>query len=105
MHQKGSPIQVLGKYFEVYGQNSPITPEARKKWLLFGFILLLKRLVPEFYVVKMQNGRMKPKYFSVFSCHTTTLLEPVFRSEKFDEIEGTLMFAFYSVSILLKLLK
>ena len=28
---KWSPIQVLGKYFEVYGQACPITPEARKK--------------------------------------------------------------------------
>ena len=25
------PRQVLGKYFEVYGQLSPITPEAGKK--------------------------------------------------------------------------
>jgi len=25
------PHQVLGKYFEVYGQGSPITPEAGKK--------------------------------------------------------------------------
>ena len=31
MDQKWSPIQVLGKYFEVYGQNSPITPEAGEK--------------------------------------------------------------------------
>ena len=32
---KMKPRQVLGKYFEVYGQLSPITPEARKKRLLF----------------------------------------------------------------------
>ena len=25
------PRQVLGKYFEVYGQRSPITPEAGEK--------------------------------------------------------------------------
>ena len=31
------PRQVLGKYFEVYGQGSPITPEAGKKGLLFIF--------------------------------------------------------------------
>ena len=28
---KMKPRQVLGKYFEVYGQGSPITPEAGKK--------------------------------------------------------------------------
>ena len=28
---KMKPRQVLGKYFEVYGQLSPITPEAGKK--------------------------------------------------------------------------
>ena len=28
---KMMPRQVLGKYFEVYGQLSPITPEAREK--------------------------------------------------------------------------
>ena len=32
---KMKPRQVLGKYFEVYGQGSPITPEAGKKGLLF----------------------------------------------------------------------
>ena len=26
-----APVQVLGKYFDVYGQACPITPEARKK--------------------------------------------------------------------------
>ena len=26
-----TPRQVLGKYFEVYGQVNPITPEAREK--------------------------------------------------------------------------
>ena len=31
MDQKWSPVQVLGKYFEVYGQASQITPEAREK--------------------------------------------------------------------------
>ena len=31
MDQKWSHAKVLGKYFEVYGQGSPITPEARKK--------------------------------------------------------------------------
>ena len=32
---KMKPRQVLGKYFEVYGQVNPITPEAGKKRLLF----------------------------------------------------------------------
>ena len=31
MDQKWSHSKVLGKYFEVYGQARPITPEARKK--------------------------------------------------------------------------
>ena len=30
-----TPRQVLGKYFEVYGQVNPITQEAGKKRLLF----------------------------------------------------------------------
>ena len=34
MDQKWSPVQVLGKYFEANGQNSPITPEVGKKRLL-----------------------------------------------------------------------
>ena len=43
MDQKWSPVQVLGKYFGVYGQNSPITPEAGKKRLLFWTALMMKR--------------------------------------------------------------
>ena len=31
MDHKWSPAKVLGKYFDVYGQACPITPEARKK--------------------------------------------------------------------------
>ena len=31
MDQKWSNAKVLGKYFEVYGQACPITPEAREK--------------------------------------------------------------------------
>ena len=34
------PRQVLGKYFEVYGQLSPITPEAGKKRAPFSIIFL-----------------------------------------------------------------
>ena len=33
--QKWSHAKVLGKYFEVYGQACPITPEAAEKRLLF----------------------------------------------------------------------
>ena len=39
------PRQVLGKYFEVYGQGSPITPEAGEKkapFLHLGFKLGFK---------------------------------------------------------------
>ena len=32
------PHQVLGKYFEVYGQGSPITPEAGEKKAPFYLI-------------------------------------------------------------------
>ena len=31
MDQKWSHVKVLGKYFEVYGQARPITPEAGEK--------------------------------------------------------------------------
>ena len=33
---KMKPRQVLGKYFEVYGQGNQITPEAGKKRLLYS---------------------------------------------------------------------
>ena len=43
------PRQVLGKYFEVYGQVNPITPEAGKiKSLLFScdfFIYFIWKIV------------------------------------------------------------
>ena len=40
MDQKWSHAKVLGKYFDVYGQARPITPEARKKKAPFlaGFL-------------------------------------------------------------------
>ena len=37
MDQKWSHAKVLGKYFDVYGQACPITPEARKKKAPFSF--------------------------------------------------------------------
>ena len=37
---KMKPRQVLGKYFEVYGQRSPITPEAGKKKAPFSCVLI-----------------------------------------------------------------
>ena len=41
MDQKWSHAKVLGKYFEVYGQARPITPEAgEKKAPLLLFIFL-----------------------------------------------------------------
>ena len=39
MDQKWSHAKVLGKYFEVYGQASQITPEAGKKKAPFIFII------------------------------------------------------------------
>ena len=37
------PRQVLGKYFEVYGQARPITPEAGEKKAPFLEVIFLKR--------------------------------------------------------------
>ena len=46
------PRQVLGKYFEVYGQLSPITPEAREKKApflkkKFFFVMNFLRKLPQ----------------------------------------------------------
>ena len=42
------PRQVLGKYFEVYGQGSPITPEAREKKAPFFY-----RFFANFFIIML----------------------------------------------------
>ena len=63
---------------KLFFQNFSLNTEVRKCYINFGDLGFI--------------GRMKPKYFSGFLYHPTTLLEPIFWSENFGKIEGTLVY-------------
>ena len=63
------PHQILGKYFEVYGQLSPKTPEAGKKGLLFQkfeiFMLLVWSIRANFLSKGFSKTRMRFRGFAL----------------------------------------
>ena len=47
------PRQVLGKYFEVYGQADQITPEAGKKRAPFFFVIVWLEILSYIFIAQL----------------------------------------------------
>ena len=74
MDQKWSHAKVLSKYFEVYGQASKITPEAReKKPPFYGFYVWITKIFDK-YVLPVQFGKPFGSNPSLHSLHLSPMI-------------------------------